>query len=73
MSILIKNMELPTKCAECNFCVNGFSDKTPVWECACEATEMSTSLVDDHGKPFEFRPDWCPLVEIEESKEYLIM
>ena len=66
-SILIKNMAMPTKCSECNFSVNGFTDEAPVWECACEATETSTSLVDDKGKPFDFKPDWCPLVEVQEQ------
>ena len=64
MSILIRDMAMPTKCSECNFCVNGFTEEAPVYECAALGGENVSVLVDDHGKPFDFRPDWCPLVEI---------
>lgn len=64
MSVLIKGIEMPTKCNECNFCVNGFTEDAPMYECAVESGENVSVLVDDYGKPFDFRPDWCPLVEI---------
>ena len=64
MSVLIRGMEAPKNCAECRFCVNGFTDAAPVYECACESYENVSVLVDDHGKPFNFRPDWCPLIEV---------
>lgn len=64
MSVLIKNIKIPESCAECRFCVNGFTDAAPVYECACESYENVSVLVDDHGKPFGLRPDWCPLVEV---------
>ena len=64
MSVLIRDMEMPKNCAECRFCVNGFTDEAPMYECACETYENVSVLVDDHGKPFDFRPDWCPLVEV---------
>ena len=67
MSVIVKGMEMPKNCAECRFCVNGFTDAAPVYECACETYENVSVLVDDHGKPFDFRPDWCPLVEIKEG------
>ena len=62
--VLIKGMEMPKNCAECRFCVNGFTDDAPMYECACESYENVSVLVDDHGKPFNFRPDWCQLVEV---------
>ena len=62
--MIVKGMELPGKCSECNFCVNGFTEEAPVYECAALGGENVSVLVDDHGKPFDFRPDWCPLVEI---------
>lgn len=64
MSILIKNMEMPTKCSECQFCVNGFTEEAPVYECAVLGAENVSVPVDYHGKPFDFRPDWCPLIEL---------
>ena len=64
MSILIKGMGMPTKCNECNFCVNGFTEDAPMYECAVESGENVSVLVDDYGKPFDFRPDWCPLIDI---------
>lgn len=61
MSVLIKGIGIPKSCSECRFCVNGFTDDAPMYECACETYENVSVLVDDHGKPFDFRPDWCPL------------
>ena len=64
MSVVVKGMEMPKKCNECNFCVNGFTEEAPVYECAALGAENVSVLVDDYGKPFDFRPDWCPLVEM---------
>ena len=64
MSVLIKGIGIPESCAECRFCVNGFTDDAPMYECACESSENVSVLVDDHGKPFDFRPEWCPLIEL---------
>lgn len=30
-----------------------------MWECGLESDEMTSVLVDDNGKPFDFRPGWC--------------
>lgn len=64
MSILIRSMEIPTSCGKCRFCVNGFTDTAPMYECAAQSYENVSVLVESDGKPFDFRPDWCPLVEI---------
>ena len=64
MSILIKGMEIPTSCDKCRFCVNGFTDDAPMYECAVQSYENVSVLVESDGKPFDFRPDWCPLVEL---------
>lgn len=66
MSILIRDVGIPKNCAECNFCVNGFTDESPMYECAASGSEIVSVLVDDGGNPFEFRPDWCPLIEVTE-------
>lgn len=68
MSILIKGMEMPKNCDECRFCVNGFTDDAPMYECAVQSYENVSVLVEGGGKPFDFRPDWCPLEEAEGSE-----
>ena len=64
MSVLINGIGIPESCAECRFCVNGFTDDAPMYECVCQSYDNVSVLVDDHGKPFDFRPEWCPLVEV---------
>lgn len=64
MSILIRSMEIPTSCDKCRFCVNGFTDDAPSYECAVQSYENVSVLVESGGKPFDFRPDWCPLTEL---------
>lgn len=64
MSILIRDMEMPTSCDKCRFCVNGFTDDAPMYECAVQSYENVSVLVESGGKPFDFRPDWCPLIEL---------
>ena len=64
MSILIKGMEMPKNCDECRFCVNGFTEDAPMYECAVQSYENVSVLVESGGKPFDFRPDWCPLTEL---------
>ena len=56
---------LPDSCAECNYCFNSSASNIPIWECGLEShgeTEKSAAcsvLVDNNGKPFDFRPSWC--------------
>ena len=64
MSILIRGMDIPTSCDKCRFCVNGFTDTVPMYECAVQSYENVSVLVESNGEPFDFRPDWCPLVEL---------
>ena len=71
MSILIKGMEMPANCAECDFC-GGLIMPDEIYTCDCPAEtshgrNITTAIEKDE------RPNWCPLVEVEESKEYLIM
>lgn len=51
--------QLPDSCTDCEFLRNGFTEEAPMWECGLESDEMTSVLVDDHGKPFDFRPMWC--------------
>lgn len=64
MSILIKDMDIPKSCDKCRFCVNGFTDEAPMYECGVQSYDNVSVLVESDGKPFDFRPDWCPLIEI---------
>ena len=64
MSILINDMEMPECCDKCRFCVNGFTDEAPMYECGVQSYDNVSVLVESSGKPFDFRPDWCPLIEV---------
>jgi hypothetical protein len=64
MSVLIKGIRIPESCAECRFCVNGFTDDAPMYECACQSYDNVSVLVEKDGQPFDFRPEWCPLIEL---------
>ena len=67
MNVLIRGMEMPTKCADCKFCVEGDGG---LLECVCKAEDIISVLVeDDNGKPFDFRPDWCPLTEVPRTAQ----
>ena len=72
MSVLVRGMEMPKNCAECRFCVNGFIDDAPMYECACQSYDNVSVLVDKEGQPFDFRPDWCPLIEVQSPHGRLI-
>ena len=48
MSILIKGMDMPKTCCDCNFNIAGW----------CTADLASERI------EFPGRPDWCPLVEV---------
>ncbi len=61
MSVLIKGMELPTRCAVCVLCDLRYGTK-------CKITKMS--YYDSEGYPrggYNDRPDWCPLVALPEK------
>lgn len=62
--VLMRGIEIPKNCAECRFCVNGFTDDAPMYECACQSYDNVSVLVEKDGQPFDFRPEWCPLIEL---------
>lgn len=53
MSILIKGMEMPTRCAEC-----WLMDGEDSWCTACRGRH----LYPEYRYGIKDRPDWCPLV-----------
>lgn len=58
MSIVIKNIGLPSNCYICGLTNDGFY--------LCHATHPYRMLTNDCE---ERRPDWCPLVDIVQCKE----
>ena len=59
MSILIKGMDMPKNCKECDFC-NEINFEGYLWfDYYCSVKDKSFDWDDDDNKP-----DWCPLVEI---------
>lgn len=72
MSVLIRGMDMPENCDKCRFCVNSFTDNAPMYECAVQSYDNVSVTVDYSGKPFDFRPDWCPLIELPEKHGDLV-
>lgn len=60
MSVLIKGMEMPKNCAECEFHQSGYPD----W------CDLSIRARDIHNT--EIRQEWCPLVEVPTPHGQLI-
>ena len=54
MSIIVKGMEMPQKCGQCNL----YHAEHPMH---CMVVEGHRTVGAPYGMP---RPDWCPLVEI---------
>ena len=59
MSVLVRGMEMPKNCRECNFC-NELNFEGYLWfDFYCRAKDKSFDL--DKNKD---KPDWCPLIEV---------
>ena len=54
MSVIVKNMEMPQKCGQCNL----YHAEHPMH---CMIVEGHRTVGAPYGMP---RPDWCPLIEI---------
>lgn len=71
MSVLVKNMQMPSECEYCGFC-RVYPQNGNVW---CNA---SNRLLTAYWRELHWthlnveRPDWCPLVEIPEKHGRLI-
>lgn len=61
------DIDMPKSCAECP-CKSQL-DESGIWFCDCLATDDSDTDVSANGKPFDFRPDYCPLVEVSDVVE----
>lgn len=61
MAVIIKNMNMPEKCALCRFAI--FSDNE--WLCyATSEPQMHLAFVGEITE--KEKPSWCPLKEIKE-------
>lgn len=57
MSVLIKGMEMPTSCDDCEFCQRDISSYD--WCCV--------PMTNGRSKPLDepvLKPDWCPLIPV---------
>lgn len=55
------DIDMPNSCAECPY--KNQLDESGIWFCDRLATDDSDTDVSANGKPFDFRPDYCPLQE----------
>lgn len=60
MSVLIKNMEMPSRCYGCTF--SGWSNLHQTM--ACKMYNFKPCFEDHSREYFEKRADFCPLVEV---------
>ena len=60
MGIYIKNMEIPTSCYQCNFCVNVMDGEDLVVICTALEKEIIALMAE--------RQDDCPLVEVSSAE-----
>ena len=56
MSILVKGVQMPTRCEDCPVC--HYMERGTITVCGCKAT-MMIRPIDCNSKPY-----WCPLVEV---------
>jgi len=67
MSVLVKNMQMPSSCLKCPCVINLIACK------ACGGRFITNDGVSTDGKNINVkRPSWCPLVELPEHHGRLI-
>lgn len=64
MSVIIKVMDVPSKCNMCPFADLDLFGM--LWTCKISGGDISEEIF---SPPFDFRPNWCPIGEFPESKE----
>jgi hypothetical protein len=70
MSILIRGMEMPYGCADCDFC-GGIILPDGIYCCDCPAEASHGKNISD-AIDNDTRADFCPLVEVKEPHGRLI-
>lgn len=77
MSIIIKGMEMPHDCPNCEFSVIGYVSPMST-DCTlyCRATDCVTAVIKEKSyedlQKYHSRPDWCPLLPLPEGHGRLI-
>lgn len=61
MSIIIKDMEVPTSCAECPCCRHDNWNGETAHQCN---VSFITFGAEDENWIYNTRPNWCPLIEL---------
>lgn len=64
MSVLIKDMEMPTSCAECYFLVERFTGNEFVNECDLQWHSVRCREEVDEECEMSTRSETCPLIEV---------
>ena len=62
MSILIKNMEMPSCCYDCTF--SAWSNLHRTKACKCGSHYYEPCFEDNSREFYEKRADFCPLIEV---------
>lgn len=64
MGVMIKGIEMPKSCVDCPCELNPFFCKA-----CCKFITDKTGVRISKGEIKIGRPDWCPLVEVKDTKE----
>jgi hypothetical protein len=77
MGVIIKNMEIPENCFNCEFCHAGMSNPTTIYsDCTITGATIAEADYEDSEevwiKLHDGRQEWCPLAEIEEGKLFAV-
>jgi hypothetical protein len=77
MGVIMKNMEIPENCFNCEFCHTGMSNPTTIYsDCTITGATIAEADYEDSEevwmKLHDGRQEWCPLAEIEEGKFFLV-
>ena len=62
MSVLIKNMKMPSRCFDCTF--SKWSNLHQTKACNCGSHYFKPCFEDNSEEFYEKRADFCPLVEV---------
>ena len=62
MSVLIKNMKMPSRCFDCTF--SKWSNLHQTKACNCGSYYFKPCFEDNSEEFYEKRADFCPLVEV---------
>lgn len=66
--MVVLDITMPESCEECN-CVGQFRTHTEDGDLSLFFCPSGSDVTrEDREGPFTFRPDWCPMIEVEEKR-----